>query len=296
MRDQIDTPPLAGRLAVLAERQHGVVTHAQVLAEGLSRSAIGRWVEAGRLHRVYRGVYAVGHLNLTREGRFMAAVPACGDRAALSHFSAAVLWALHPERGPRIDVTVPPPGGRARRKALIVHRAALTPADVTENKGIAVTTPARTMIDLGDFLSSRELERPLDEAAYLRLDLSGLRPLHGRRGAGRLGRVLARHRPGSTRTQSELAERMLALCRRTGLPVPEVEAVIEGFRVDFAWPAARVIVETDGWRAHGTRSAFERDRRRDLVLAAAGWLVVRITWRHLLDEPDWVARQLARVL
>jgi very-short-patch-repair endonuclease len=296
MRDQIDTPPLAGRLAVLAERQHGVVTHAQVLAEGLSRSAIGRWVEAGRLHRVYRGVYAVGHLNLTREGRFMAAVPACGDRAALSHFSAAVLWALHPERGPRIDVTVPPPGGRARRKALIVHRAALTPADVTENKGIAVTTPARTMIDLGDFLSSRELERPLDEAAYLRLDLSGLRPLHGRRGAGRLGRVLARHRPGSTRTQSELAERMLALCRRTGLPVPEVEAVIEGFRVDFAWPAARVIVETDGWRAHGTRSAFERDRRRDLVLAAAGWLVVRITWRQLLDEPDWVARQLARVL
>jgi very-short-patch-repair endonuclease len=296
MREQIDTPPPEQRLAALAARQHGVITAPQLLDLGLSTSAVGRWLQAGRLHRVHRGVYAVGHPRLTREGRFMAAVLACGHRAALSHFSAAVLWAILAERGPRIDVTVPPPGGRARRGVLIVHRAALTPADVTTKNGIAVTTPARTLVDLGDFLSSRELERALDEAAYLRLDLSGLRPLHGRRGAGRLGRVLARHRPGSTRTQSELAERMLALCRRTGLPVPEVEAVIEGFRVDFAWPAARVIVETDGWRAHGTRSAFERDRRRDLVLAAAGWLVVRITWRQLLDEPDWVARQLARVL
>jgi very-short-patch-repair endonuclease len=206
-----------------------------------------------------------------------------------------VLWGLLPERGPRIDVTVPTGGGRSRRGALIVHRSPLPSDEVAVRDAVPVTTPARTVLDLADGLARRELERTLDEAAYLRLDLDGLRPRRGRRGAGLLARVLAEHEAGATRTRSELEERMLALCRRASLPLPEVNSEVEGYEADFVWPRATLIVETDGWAAHGTRAAFERDRLRDAHHVAAGWRVVRITKRRLQREPDAVAAQLRRL-
>lgn len=284
------------RAAALAVRQHGVVSRAQLIALGLSDDAIRRRVRAGRLHRIHRGVYAVGHPRLTMQGRLLAAVVSYGDRAVASHRSAAVLWGLLPERGPRVDVTVPGGGGRSRRGAIIVHRSALPAEDVTVRHGIPVTTPVRTLVDLADVLPKRALERALDEAAYLRLDLGTLRPVPGRRGAGQLRRVLARHKAGSTRTRSDLEELMLALCRRAGLPEPEVNQTIEGHLADFVWREARLIVETDGWAAHGTRAAFEWDRRRDAEHTAAGWRVVRITTRRLEEEPDAVAEQLRLLL
>lgn len=280
----------------LAERQHAVVTRAQLVALGLSDQGIGRRVEDGRLHRVHRGVYAVGHPSLTIEGRFFAAVATLGEGAVLSHLSAAVLWRLRPARGPRIDVTVPSRGGRSRRRAVIVHRAPLAASDVTTRNGIPVTTPARTLVDLADVLPRRQLERALDEAAYLRLDLGGLEPLPGRRGSRLLAGVLARHDPGSTRTRSELEERMLGLCRRFRVPTPAVNATVHGDEVDFVWRDARLMVETDGWAAHGTRGAFERDRRRDAELVAAGWRVMRISHTRLEREPDWVAARIAAAL
>jgi very-short-patch-repair endonuclease len=108
--------------------------------------------------------------------------------------------------------------------------------------------------------------------------------------------VLTRHTPGGTRTRSDLEERMLSLCHSCRLPTPEVNVAVEGHERDFGWPQARLIVETDGWRAHGTRSAFERDRRRDADLVAAGWRVLRITHRQLETEPAWVARRLPAAL
>jgi very-short-patch-repair endonuclease len=179
---------------------------------------------------------------------------------------------------------------------VIVHRGALATSELATKQGIPLTQPSRTLIDLADVLTHRKLERALDEAAYLRLDLSALRPRPGRRGAGRLARLLAEHDPGTTRTRLELEERMLALCRRAGLPAPEVNAEIMGYEVDFVWRDARLIVETDGWEAHGTRAAFERDRLRDAALVAAGWRVVRITWRPLEREPERVAREFGRLL
>jgi very-short-patch-repair endonuclease len=241
-------------------------------------------------------VYAEGHPRLTLQGRFLAAVVACGDRAVLSHRSAAALWGVLPEGGPRIDVTVPSTSGRSRRGAMIVHRSPLGAHEVTRKDGIPVTTPARTVLDLAAVVSRRELERAIDEAAYLRLDLSGLEPRRGRRGGAAIARVLDEHRAGATRTRSELEERVLALCRRAGLPAPEVNASVEGFTVDFAWRAQQLIVETDGWQAHGTRAAFERDRRRDARLTAAGWRVLRLTWRRLRDEPGEVGRELGLLL
>jgi len=263
MYGKLDKPPLDRRVVAFAERQHGVITRMQLGELGLGKSAIDARIRAGRLHRVHQGVFAVGRPSLTLRGRFIAAVLSCGPDAALSHVAAGVLLALLPERGARIDVTVPGSGGRRRRKAVIIHRSALPPEDVTRRDGIRVTTPARTLIDHADVLPERQLERAFDEAAYLRLDLSDLRPRPGRRGSGVLARLLARHEPKVTRTRSELEERMLSLCRRFRLPTPEVNSRIQGYEVDFLWREQRLIVETDGWQAHGTRGAFERDRRRD---------------------------------
>lgn len=163
-------------------------------------------------------MYAVGHRALTREGTWLAAALACGDGAVISHLDAAVLWGLlrSQRRGP-VHVTVPTRTGRARREGIRVHRVPLTAGDVTRRRGVAVTTVARTLVDVATLLDGRPLERALDEAHYL--DLLDSRVLAatldrnaGRAGARRLGTVLAGHEPGSTRTRSELKERFLALC------------------------------------------------------------------------------------
>lgn len=288
--------PSDRQLAELAARQHGVVSHAQLLSLGISSSAMAKRAKAGRLHRLHRGVYAVGHPLLTRYGHFMAAVLSCGPGAVLSHGSAALLWALPWRESPRVEVTVPTRGGRRTRRLVVIHRAGVEPHEATTCHRIPVTSPSRTLIDLADYGKRRPLERALDEAAYLRLDLSGLRPVHGRRGSGLLAEVMAQHTPGSTRTRSHLEERFLAFTRRYELPRPKVNARVEAYEVDFLWRERRLIVETDGHCAHGTRAAFERDRTKDAELTAAGWRVVRITDRRLRMQPRAVAAQLLRLL
>jgi very-short-patch-repair endonuclease len=214
----------------------------------------------------------------------------------VSHTTAAQLWRLPARGDSRIHVTIPPRGGRAARRGIALHRAALDREEVAKVEGIPVTSPARTLIDLADVLPRRALERALDEAAYLGLDLSGLRPRHGRRGTGLLAEVLAQHRPGTTLTRSQLEERFLGLCREHELPLPQVNRRLLGYEVDFLWRPQRLVVETDGRAAHGTRAAFERDRVRDADLTAAGWRVVRITHRRVTADPDAVAALLRLLL
>jgi very-short-patch-repair endonuclease len=280
-------------VADLARRQHGVVARAQLSALGLSRREIERRVARHWLHRVHRGVYAVGHLALTRNGRFMAAVLACGEGAALSHFSAAVLWAILDDRGQSIHVTAE---RRRRVKGLMVHEGPLEGERVGRH-GIVVTTPARTIVDLADVVTRRRtLERAIDEADYLRLAWTDAAPRRGRKGSGLLASVLAVHEPGTTRTLSEFEERFLAFCDPHGFRRPEVNCSIEGYLCDFAWREERIVVETDGGQAHGTRRAKERDPVRDVDLQLAGWRVMRVTWMRLLREPDAVAGQLRQLL
>ena len=126
--------------------------------------------------------------------------------------------------------------------------------------------------------------------------MGGLRPRHGRRGTGLLAEVLAQHRPGTTLTRSQLEERFLGLCREHELPLAQVNRRLLGYEVDFLWRPQRLVVETDGRAAHGTRAAFERDRVRDADLTAAGWRVVRITHRRLTADPDAVAALLRLLL
>ena len=206
---------------------------------------------------------------------------ACGHGAVLSHRSAAALWCIRPSAGAGVDVTV---SGRRAGQAPghpAPPRALWRAQDIRIRDGIPVTSPARTLVDLADVVSRRAVERAFDEAEYLRLDCTGLTPIAGRPGLGRLRDVLAHHEAGSTRTRSELEERFLELCAGRGLPAPEVNARLNGHEVDFLWRGAGLVVELDGRAAHDTRRAFERDRMRDAELAVAGQRVVRVTPRRL---------------
>jgi hypothetical protein len=296
MRGQLVKPQLGKGVAALAERQHGVVEYAQLIQLGVSEDMITWWSRDGRLVQVHRGVYAVGHANLSVHGRFLAAVLACGPKAALSHESAAVLWGLRHPRGPRIDVTVPTPGGRAGRRVVVVHRSLVRPGEITIRDGIRVTTPARTLLDLAGILTRRQFERTIDQADFLGLDVSGLAPRPGKRGGALLRAVLTDHDAGSTWTRSQLEERMLALCRSAGLPPPRINEYVAGFEVDFHWPDQKLVVEIDDWSSHRGRGAFERDRHSDAALVVLGWRVVRITRARLARDPRGVAAQLTRLL
>ncbi len=288
-------------MAAAAERQGGVLTLAQLVEIGLSPSAIRSRVARGRLFRVHRGVYSLVPLALLhRDGRFMAAVLACGSGAVLSHRSAADLLGLRADQRAVIDVTIPGCSGRSH-DGIIVHRSrTLIAADVTTVAGIPCTTVARALFDLAAVLGARPWERVYDQASILEV-LDGralddqLRRNPSGAGVRRLRAVRDEHRAGSTASWSELEERLLAVSRGAGLPGPELNAwIVPGdgepaIRVDFLWRSERLVVEADGHRFHRTRLGFETDRRRDQRLMLAGWRVIRVTWRQLQHEPEKVA-------
>jgi very-short-patch-repair endonuclease len=289
----------------LAERQHGVVSLSQLNALGLGKAAVAKRAANGRLHRVHRGVYAVGHARLTLPGRWMAAVLACGQKAVLSHRSAAGLWGLRPDNRANTDVSLPSRSARPR-PGIDVHRSVtLTPADRTVKDGIPCTTLARTLLDLAEVDSPRGVERAIEQAEVLRLfDLRAVEEViaraNGRRGAAVLTAVLARLEEPAL-TDTELEERFLTLCRAASLPSPEVNEwlVIDdepAIKADFLWREKRLVVETDGWESHGTRQAFERDRRRDERLKLAGYEPLRFTRRRIIAEPGGVMRTVAELL
>jgi len=277
MRQQLASPDQA--VAQMAARQHGVVSFQQLIAAGLDPSGIWRRVRAGRLHRIHRAVYAVGHRNLSYQGWWMAAVLACGEGAVLSHRSAAMNWGILRPRNGVVDVTIPGTAGRAQRKGIRVHRStSLTPKEATRRQGIPTTTPARTILDLRRVLDREELQTAIAQAEIARFPI------------GRLLNLL--HEP----TRSKLERRFLRLCIRHGLRKPEVNAKIGRYEVDFLWRDHRLIVETDGWETHRTRAAFELDRRRDSELKARGYEVVRFTYWRVVDDPDHVAHVIGQLL
>jgi very-short-patch-repair endonuclease/predicted transcriptional regulator of viral defense system len=288
-----------GRIAGLAARQYGVVSWWQLIDAGVSRGAIAHRLAHGRLHRVHRGVYLVGHPTMPRLAAEAAAVLACGEGAVLSHQSAAKLWQILDDDNAGIHVTVV--GNHRRHPSIRMHRtASLDANDVARRHGLPLTSPARTLLDLSEVVSSRQLERAVEEAE--RRHLVGASRLHallqrspGRRGAAAL-RALLECTAGPTLTRSEAEERLLALVRAARLPHPELNVRVAGCEVDFLWRDAGLVVEVDGFAYHSTRAAFERDRRRDAKLQSAGFAVVRVTWRQILDEPEALVALLAQNL
>jgi Protein of unknown function (DUF559) len=277
------TPPDVA-VAEVAGRQWGVVSVVQLLAVGLTWAGVVRRVRAGRLRRVHRGVYAVGHRVLRRGGCWMAAVLACGEGAVLSHRSAAAHWELLGSAAALIDVTAP--ATRHGLPGIRLHRSRFLDArDSTTLHGIAITTVPRTLLDLAATVPPHRLERALAQAQRLRLyDQRAITDLlarsNGHRGTAALATATCREDPKWTR--SELESWFLTLVRDAGLPEPLVNASLAApdhppLEVDFHWPTHRLVVELDGWETHRTRAAFEQDRTRDAALTAAGWRVVRFT-------------------
>ena len=274
------------QLAELARRQHGVVSRAQLYMLGFDNPALERRIASARLHRIHRGVYAVGHTVVSWRGAYLAAVLACGEGAVLSHRSAADLWGLRPTSTSRIDVTVSHTSGVRSSGRIVVHRTR-RPVETSARDGIPVTTPGRTLADLATALPRRQIEKAAETAEVLKL---GVEFDPGHPGAKRLAEVLDGHDLG-TDTKSDGEDEFLALCDAYGIPRPRTNTLVEGFLVDFCWPEQRLIVETDG-RRHLTRAAFESDRARDALLTALGWRVMRFTTRQLRGEPAVVAARV----
>jgi len=281
----------------LAAAQHGVVSRSQLLDLGMSSKVIDRRIARGRLHPVARGVFAVGRPELSRYGRWMAAVLSCGPDAVLSHSSAAALWGFETQSG-RVEVSVPA-ARFPRRPGIIVHRrGVLAPHGVTRRHGIPVTTPVATLIDLANRLSQRRLEVAINEADKLDLTdperlRSALASQPSRRGVPALRDVLDRRT--FRLTDSELERRFLRIVREAGLPLPQTGRRVNGFKVDFLWPDLGLVVETDGLRYHRTPAEQARDRLRDQTHTAAGLVALRFTHAQVRFEPKQVGETLSAV-
>jgi very-short-patch-repair endonuclease len=257
-------------LARLATRQAGVAGREQLRALGFTRNEIDNRLARGRLIRVHRGVYAVGHEAVGDRGRMIGALLAAGPGAALSHRTAAYHWKLIPSMPQFPDVTLTDRVPR-RRADLRVHQARRL--DVTVHQGLPTTTPLQTIAQL----KGSERDRARAEALVLKL-------------------IPRSADDGAEPTRSELERALLPALRKARLPRPIGGYELLGFTLDFCWPDHRLVVETDGWSTHGHRRAFESDRARDATLQAHGYRVVRFTWRQVIHETLLVTVRIAQIL
>jgi len=289
------TPRLPGWRAVmeLAGRQHGVVSRDQLIALGVPARGIKYRVKRGRLHVIFRGAYAVGRPQVTREGRWMAAVLVCGSGSALSHGSGLAHWGIGNE-GAEIEVSVlrdvRPAGIRVHRRTAEI--------ETIDHLGIPVTSPTQTLIDVSPRLTEVELQRAINEADKLdRIEWDrfvAAVDASSARGAARLRELLARQM--LVLTDSELEDRFAPIAGKVGLGEPLTHQWLDGFPVDFYWPDLGLVVETDGLRYHRTPLTQARDARRDQVHLAAGRTPVRFTHGQIAHAPAEVERTLRAVV
>ncbi len=284
------------RLADLARRQGGVVSAAQLHGLGYSRDAIRHMVSRGRLHRLHRGVYAVGHQVIGPAAVRLAAVLAVGNGALVARRSAAAGWDIRQTGTSRVDVLAPR-RGRRDLVGIDVHVSRRIDArDATLLDGVPITTVARTIADLAGSVGWADLRRTMERAdARELLDVDALlRCSAHRAGAPRIRAILDEWAPAPTNRGIE--ERLLELVRRTDLPEPLVNAPLHGFEVDLLWDAPRLVVEADSRGFHNTWAAAERDRHRDAILAAHGFRVLRFTWSQVTTRQHEVITAIRAVI
>ncbi len=284
----------------IAGRQDNVITREQLLHLGVGRGAIAHRLGDGLLQRMHQGVYLIGPAPPTAMARARAASLVCGEGAVLSHRTAAEIWGLVPPAGGEVHVTVT---GRnpGRRPGIRLHRVIeLARFEVAAKRGLAVTSPARTICDLAGTESIWVTEEALSEARTRRLVadrqlLSVIERAPTRRGSA-VVRALLRSEAESGYTRSAAERRMRKLLAAAKLSLPLVNVPLLGYVADFLWSRERLIVEVDSYKFHGTRAKFEGDRRRDLVMTAAGYRVVRVTWRQMREEALFVVARIAQAI
>lgn len=288
----------------LADGQYGVVARRQLLGLGVGRRAIASRLSRGLLFPLYRGVYAVGHRQLRIEGKWLAAVLAAGEGAVLSHRDAAALHGMRtaPE-SQNVSVTTTA-ASRAIPGLWLYRRRVLAEEERGTVRGIPVTSPARTLVDIAEMLTAGQLASTLGEADRRGLlDVAAveraLARMRGRRGQGhaRLRAALDAHRRhGAVLTRSALEERFLDLVIGAGLPRPLLNATANGYEIDALWPDERVVVELDGWAHHAGREAAGRDRDKTNRLQVAGYLVLRFLHGDVANRPTRVAAAIRDAL
>jgi hypothetical protein len=280
-------PPVDEALAALGARQHGVARLDQLIATGLTRPAITKRVARGVLHRRYRGVYAIGHAALSREGEWLAAVLACGPGSVLGRWSGAELHVL--TRKPARLIAVVSPRSRTLPGVRVHTARHLDPRDITHERGIPVTTIHRVFVDLSDELTPHELVALMREARFRgRFVEPAIRDAmaraKGRHNLDVLDEALALFRAGSAGTRSGNEVLFLKL----GLPDALVNTKLHGHEADFHWPDLKLNVEIDG-----PQHDPDEDAIRDRALATAGYTVLRFPQEQLRERPDEVFRAVS---
>jgi Transcriptional regulator, AbiEi antitoxin len=287
----VNKVPIDRLIAAIAAEQHGHIAYQQLVDLGLTRSAIDVRVKKGLLIRVHRGVYAVGHPRPEGIARAAAAVLACGPDGVLSHFSAAALWGLThwPHRH---EVTVP---AKRHPSGIWVHlHPTLESRDIRKHRGLRVTSPARTVMDIAPRQTDSGRQRAVSQAVLNKL----MRPDHLEAALNRYphhpGVSLLRHPPDPTR--SDFERLFPPYCKRHNLPIPRMNAYVAGHEVDALFVAEKVIVELDSWEFHRDRRSFESDRERDAATLAADHATIRLTWHRFTNKPDEEAARLHSIL
>lgn len=283
-----DHQALWREVAILAYRQHGVVTRSQLRDVGLSNSQISRAIAGSRLIPIHRATYAVGHAQLRPEGRWTAAVLASGVGAALGYRSAAQHWNLRPSSTAAIEVVVPRDTTPQHRDVIVHRHPRMQPDEATVHVGIRTTTVARTLVDLAAVLPAHALRRAVGQADVLRLfDLHAVRTILARHpghpGRAALERVLdAWTDPATVRSPQEAA--FPDLCARFGFPRPVMNAEVLGMEIDAVFFDQRVAVELQSYAFHSGAIQWENDHEKRARLVAAGWTVLAYSWRQQRDD------------
>jgi hypothetical protein len=284
------------KLARLGRSSHGVVTRVELLRAGVSVDEVRRRLRSGALLREHPGVYRVGHRAPSLEARYVAAVRACGERAVLSGRAAGYLFGALKGPAPPPEVTAP---SRRRVKGVKTRRCrSIDPRDVTTFRGIPVTTPPRTLVDIAAVLDLDDLARACHEAGVRhRTTPARVEVVLARRptspGAAKLRAVL---RGGAPITLSRLEKRFPDVLRETGLPLPKTNRPAGGRRVDCRWPGLRLTVELDSYRYHHSRHAWEQDRRRERDARARGDDFRRYTYGDVFEQPELMLAELHALL
>ncbi len=299
------------RVALIAGRQHGVFTRGQAIRCDASDGCI-RWrLDVGRWERLYPKIYRLAGTPRTWQQRALAASLYMGPDAPVSHRAAAAMRRLAGRKQAEVELTVPRNRKRKRLNQIIIHwlEEPIPPDDITTMDGIPVTTPARTLLDLLTVEPESVVERALDDAVRRRLvtlrflDSWLQDPRRKRHRGWRAMRGLVDARLDAGITESHLEDDVLRMLRAARLPDPQLQYILRDgdrfiARLDFAYPEQRVAIEADGFRYHGDRQAFDEDRARANAVQSMGWLVLRVTAKHLEQDREavaaWVRRALSR--
>jgi hypothetical protein len=283
------------RLGRLAGRQCGRISWSQLRKLGVPRVTINDWVKQGYLHRVLPGVYAVGHDAPSVEGDLAAALLYAGPNAVLSHGTAVWWWGLIDKQPSTIHVSTP---RRCRsRREIKVHRR--RDCERAWRNRLPVTTVAQTLLDYAARASLNKVRVALANAEYHRLlDVEAVDAMlgPGRHGGAKLRKALARHQPRLARTRSPVEVTFFELCEKFGIELPEVNARVHGWTVDFFWREAGVVVEVDPHGNHHTPAQVDRDRRKDLELRTAGLVVHRYSREQVEQTQDAIGADILATL